>query len=91
MTEYYNNVGPGYVPPPLADDDQVKEPVEDKINLDISVDDTEIDNGQSGEAPLGSKTNTAGFMGISTTAWIAIVGIGLYYAYTKGMLKKIIK
>ena len=38
-----------------------------------------------------SKTNTAGYMGIPQIGWIAIIGVGVYYAYTKGMFKKLIK
>jgi len=34
---------------------------------------------------------TAGFMGLPTMAWIAIGGVALYYAYSKGMFKKLIK
>lgn len=30
----------------------------------------------------------AGFMGLPNLAWIAIIGVGVYYAYTKGMFKK---
>ena len=37
------------------------------------------------------KVVTAGFMGLPTMAWIAIGGVALYYAYSKGMLKKLIK
>ena len=35
-------------------------------------------------------TKTAGFMGLPKVAWIAIVGVGVY-AYSQGMLKKLIK
>ena len=38
-----------------------------------------------------SGTTTAGFMGLPKVAWIAIIGVGVYYAYSKGMLKKLIK
>lgn len=42
--------------------------------------------------PTGELSpQTAGFMGLPKIAWIAIIGIGVYYAYSKGMLKKIIK
>lgn len=34
---------------------------------------------------------TEEYMGIPKIAWVVIVGAGLYYAYSKGMLKKIIK
>ena len=37
------------------------------------------------------KVATAGFMGLPTMAWIAIGGVALYYAYSKGMFKKLIK
>ena len=40
---------------------------------------------------LSKKVVTAGFMGLPKTAWIAIVGVSLYYAYSKGMLKELIK
>lgn len=35
--------------------------------------------------------NTAGYMGIPKIAWLVIIGGGLYYAYSKGMFKKILK
>jgi predicted nucleic acid-binding Zn-ribbon protein len=38
-----------------------------------------------------AKVNTAGFMGLPKVAWIAIIGVGVYYAYSKGMFKKLIK
>ena len=60
--------------------------------------------GPTGEGPLNDDgtpvikvmdasytTNTAGFMGIPNIAWIAIVGVGLYYAYSQGMFKKLLK
>jgi len=34
---------------------------------------------------------TAGYMGIPKIAWVAIIGVGVYYAYSKGMLDKILK
>jgi hypothetical protein len=34
---------------------------------------------------------TAGYMGIPNIAWIAIGGVAIYYAYSKGMLNKLIK
>ena len=37
-----------------------------------------------------SKVATAGFMGLPTIAWIAIGGVALYYAYSKGMFKKLL-
>ena len=37
------------------------------------------------------KVVTAGFMGLPKVAWIAIIGVGVYYAYSKGMFKKLIK
>jgi hypothetical protein len=40
---------------------------------------------------VSSSTTTAGFMGIPNIAWIAIVGVGLYYAYSQGMFKKLLK
>ena len=39
----------------------------------------------------GDNTKTAGFMGLPKIAWIAIIGVGLYYAYSKGMFKKLMK
>jgi len=36
-------------------------------------------------------TTTAGYMGIPNIAWIAIGGVAIYYAYSKGMLNKLIK
>jgi len=39
----------------------------------------------------GDDTKTAGFMGLPKIAWIAIIGAGLYYAYSKGMFKKLMK
>ena len=38
-----------------------------------------------------SKTKKAGFMGLPTIAWVAIIGVGVYYAYSKGMFKKLLK
>jgi len=37
------------------------------------------------------KVVTAGFMGLPNLAWIAIGGVALYYAYSKGMFKKLMK
>ena len=71
---------------PIFHNDPVIEPVitdEDIIDEDIDTSDTTSDD--------DSTTKTAGFMGIPTIAWIAIGGVALYYAYSKGMLKKIIK
>ena len=36
-------------------------------------------------------TTTAGFMGLPKVAWIVIGGVALYFAYSKGMFKKILK
>lgn len=60
--------------------------VEDEIineDIDETTDDETTDDDTS--------TKTAGFMGVPTIAWIAIGGVALYFAYKKGMLKKIIK
>ncbi len=38
-----------------------------------------------------NNVTSAGYMGIPKIGWIAIIGVGLYYAYTKGMFKKLIK
>ena len=44
------------------------------------------------DAPVDTpKVVTAGFMGLPNLAWIAIGGVALYYAYSKGMFKKILK
>ena len=37
------------------------------------------------------KVVTAGFMGLPTIAWVAIGGIALYYAYSQGIFKKLLK
>lgn len=50
----------------------------------------ESDNGTNGTTTNG-ETKTAGFMGLPTIAWIAIGGIAVYYAYSKGMFKKFLK
>ena len=34
---------------------------------------------------------TAGYMGIPKIAWVALIGVGVYYAYSKGMFKKLLK
>ena len=51
-----------------------------------------------GTAPVDVKPTTAGFngygnkfMGLPNLAWIAIIGVGVYYAYSKGMFKKLMK
>jgi len=44
-----------------------------------------------GTAPADVKPTTAGFMGLPNLAWIAIIGVGVYYAYSKGMFKKLLK
>jgi len=36
---------------------------------------------------MPSSTKSAGYMGIPKIGWIAIIGVGVYYAYTKGMFK----
>jgi len=113
MTKYLNKVGPGYVPPPLANDDQVRQqppqpgemimgctdPEADNFMADANSDDgsctyTSIDGDDDmiddvANPPLGLKT--AGYMGIPKIAWIAIIGVGVYYAYSKGMFKKLLK
>ena len=40
---------------------------------------------------VDGKTKKAGFMGIPTIAWVALIGVGVYYAYSKGMFKKLMK
>ena len=62
-----------------------EEEVVEDINKDTVDDDTTDDSTPS----LGEKT--AGFMGLPKIAWIAIIGVGVYYAYSKGMLKKLLK
>tara|TARA_R110001592_G_scaffold196051_1_gene443766 strand:+ start:769 stop:972 length:204 start_codon:yes stop_codon:yes gene_type:complete len=52
--------------------------VNEELYGDNSVEDT----------PLPPSTKSAGYMGIPKIGWIAIIGVGLYYAYTKGFLKK---
>tara|TARA_R100000908_G_C3755948_1_gene150531 strand:+ start:2956 stop:3246 length:291 start_codon:yes stop_codon:yes gene_type:complete len=66
---------PKYKEPDITD--------EEIIDEDVDTTDTSTDD--------DSTTKTAGFMGIPTIAWIAIGGVALYFAYKKGMLKKIIK
>ena len=67
-----------------------------EINIDIqqfpgggSQEEEIVDTEEIGSTPMG--LNTAGFMGLPTMAWIAIGGVALYYAYSKGMFKKLIK
>lgn len=35
-----------------------------------------------------TDTKKAGFMGLPTIAWVVFIGVGVYYAYTKGVFKK---
>ena len=52
------------------------------------------ERGQSktpGDACVNTDVTTAGFMGLPKIAWIAIIGVGVYYAYSKGMFKKLLK
>tara|TARA_R100000908_G_scaffold64977_2_gene50977 strand:+ start:2268 stop:2483 length:216 start_codon:yes stop_codon:yes gene_type:complete len=49
------------------------------------------DNSSVEDTPLPASTQSAGYMGIPQIGWIAIIGVGVYYAYTKGMFKKLIK
>jgi len=112
MTQYYNNVGPGYEAPPLAEPDGpvrdvpqpattppgemimgCTDPDADNFTADANSDDgsctypvVEDDTETSTDV-----VKTAGFMGLPKIAWIAIIGAGLYYAYSKGMLKKFMK
>ena len=67
-----------YVPDALIDDGSCTYAI-------LGDDDTTDDSTPS----LGEKT--AGFMGLPKIAWIAIIGVGVYYAYSKGMLKKLLK
>jgi|ETNvirenome_6_85_1030632.scaffolds.fasta_scaffold00199_8 hypothetical protein len=113
MTKYLNKVGPGYVPPPLAND-QIRLSPEDDTQPGLMImgcTDPEADNylpeansddGSCTYAILGDDDTTddstpslgektAGFMGLPKIAWIAIIGVGVYYAYSKGMLKKLLK
>ena len=39
--------------------------------------------------PGRTSTQVAGYMGIPQIGWIAIIGVGVYYAYSKGMFKKL--
>jgi hypothetical protein len=41
-----------------------------------------------GTKPAEVKPKKAGFMGLPNLAWIAIIGVGVYYAYSKGIFKK---
>lgn len=71
---------------PYIDPDSIK------VNLNTGSDgltngDTNDDSVTNGD----TETKTAGFMGLPTVAWIAIGGIALYFAYSKGMFKKILK
>lgn len=71
---------------PYVDPDSIK------VNLNTGSDD--LTNGDTNDDSVtngDTETKTAGFMGLPTVAWIAIGGIALYYAYSKGMFKKILK
>jgi len=71
---------------PYVDPDSIK------VNLNTGSDD--LTNGDTNDDTVtngDAETKKAGFMGLPTVAWIAIGGIALYYAYSKGMFKKILK
>jgi hypothetical protein len=84
--DFVSGYGDGCMDPLANNYDETALTDDDSCTFDeIIVDDVDTDL----DAPLGVQT--AGFMGLPKIAWIAIIGAGLYYAYSKGMLKKFMK
>ena len=68
-----------------TDPEYIKKVNEELYGDNSSVEDTPL---PVEDTPLPPSIKSAGYMGIPKIGWIAIIGVGLYYAYTKGFLKK---
>ena len=61
-----------------------------KVNEELYGTKGSIGGGSGGVTPYPNQTpKVAGYMGIPQIGWIAIIGVGVYYAYSKGMFKKL--
>jgi|TARA_B100001094_G_scaffold308747_1_gene341726 hypothetical protein len=68
--------------------EQFKEAPSDNVKIATPEPTTEVAAESTTTEVVDGKTKKAGFMGLPTLAWVAIIGAGVYYAYTKGVFKK---
>ncbi len=68
--------------------EQFKEAPNDSVKIATPEPETVVSAESTTTEVADGKTKKAGFMGLPTLVWVAIIGAGVYYAYTKGVFKK---